>query len=84
MVLGGVDQNNALATIRSGEVLADPTTLQALEARAAAGRGHVDHRPGGALAPLRLQPTDVPGSRPTSRCSLVKGATAPGPSRSRA
>ena len=31
-VLGGLDQNLSLATVRSGEVLADPTTSLALEA----------------------------------------------------
>jgi hypothetical protein len=31
-VLGGIDQNLSLATVRSGEVLADPTTSLALEA----------------------------------------------------
>src|SRR5262249_19798561 len=30
-VLGGIDQNNCLATVRSAEVMADPTTAKALE-----------------------------------------------------
>ncbi len=30
-VLGQIDQNNCLATVRGAEVLADPTTAQALE-----------------------------------------------------
>src|SRR5688572_11293358 len=41
-VLGGIDQNNCLATIRNSEVLADPTTAMALECAKRRRAGHRD------------------------------------------
>lgn|SRR5215207_8068452 len=60
-VLGGIDQNNVLATIRNTEVLADPTTAQALECarRRRLGDSHV--RLCASNRVLRMQPFDVPG-----------------------
>jgi hypothetical protein len=64
-VLGEIDQNNCLATIRNGEVLADPTTALALEAalRRRAGTAGIIELCSCARA-LRLQPFDVPGFSP--------------------
>jgi len=65
VVLGAVDQNNALATIRSDEVLADPTTLQALECARRRRAGDASTiRIASRSRPLRLQPTDVPWFSP--------------------
>ena len=64
-VLGQIDQNNCLATIRGAEVLADPTTLQALEVarrRRAGATGTI--RLCSRSRQLRLQPTDVPWFTP--------------------
>jgi hypothetical protein len=56
--LGGIDQNNALATVRGTEVLADPTAAHALVAaqRRRAGAGEVRLCSSERL--LRLQPFD--------------------------
>lgn len=64
-VLGEIDQNNCLATIRNAEVLADPTTALALEAalRRRAGANDIIALCSCARA-LRLQPFDVPGFSP--------------------
>jgi hypothetical protein len=64
-VLGQIDQNNCLATVRGAEVMADPTTAQALECarRRRAGEAGTlklcarSHQ-------VRLQPFDVPGYSP--------------------
>jgi ribosomal protein S18 acetylase RimI-like enzyme len=65
MVLGGVDQNNALAATRGAEALADPTTLQALEcARRRRAGDEATIRLCSRSRPLRLQPTDVPWFTP--------------------
>jgi hypothetical protein len=65
MVLGGVDQNNALAATRGAEALADPTTLQALEcARRRRAGDTTTIRLCSRSRPLRLQPTDVPWFTP--------------------
>jgi ribosomal protein S18 acetylase RimI-like enzyme len=65
VVLGGVDQNNALATVRSDEVLADPTTLQALECARRRRSGDASTiRLASRSHPVRLQPTDVPWFSP--------------------
>jgi hypothetical protein len=65
-VLGGIDQNNCLAAVRSAEVLADPTTVAALECarrRRAGEPGTI--RLCSRSRPLRLQPLpDVPGYFP--------------------
>lgn len=64
-VLGEIDQNNCLATIRNAEVLADPTTALALEAasRRRAGAADIIQLCSCARA-LRLQPFDAPGFSP--------------------
>lgn len=64
-VLGQIDQNNCLATIRNAEVAADPTTALALEAarrRRAANASVI--RLCSCSRMLRLQPFDVPGFSP--------------------
>ena len=64
-VLGRIDQNNCLATVRGSEVLADPTTLKALEC--ARRRRLGDHgliRLCSRSRLLRLQPFDSPGFWP--------------------
>jgi hypothetical protein len=64
-VLGSVDQNNCLATVRGVEVLADPTTAQALEcARRRRGGARGTIRLCSASRALRLQPIDVPWFTP--------------------
>jgi hypothetical protein len=64
-VLGGIDQNNCLATIRNSEVLADPTTVLALECakRRRSGRSDVIRLCARGRM-VRLQPFDVPGFSP--------------------
>lgn len=64
-VLGEIDQNNCLATVRSAEVLADPTTAKALECarrRRAGEMGTI--RLCAQSKQLRLQPFDSPGFSP--------------------
>ena len=64
-VFGRIDQNNCLATIRNAEVMADPTTVKALECarRRRAGRtGTI--RLCSRSRQLRLQPYDAPGFSP--------------------
>jgi hypothetical protein len=64
-VLGEIDQNNCLATVRLTEVLADPTTVKALECarrRRAGTTGTI--RLCARSRPLRLQPFDTPGFAP--------------------
>jgi hypothetical protein len=64
-VLGQIDQNWCLATVRSAEVLADPTTAQALECarrRRAGVSGEIRLCSRGRM--LRLQPLDTPGHSP--------------------
>ncbi len=65
VVLGAIDQNNCLATVRNAEVLADPTTVQALECARRRRAGE----PGtiklcARSRQLRLQPFDTPGFSP--------------------
>ncbi|HMG32501.1 MAG TPA: hypothetical protein VKM94_01080 [Blastocatellia bacterium] len=64
-VLGEIDQNNCLATVRGAEVLADPTTLKALECahRRRAGVSGAIRLCSGSRQ-LRLQPFDAPGFSP--------------------
>ena len=70
-VLGEIDQNNVLTTIRNAEVLGDPTPALALEC--ARRRKDVELRAGGALRlcasarVIRLQPFDFPGYTPHFR-----------------
>jgi hypothetical protein len=64
-VLGQIDQNNCLATVRSAEVLADPTTAKALECarrRRAGDTGTI--KLCARSKQLRLQPFDKPGFSP--------------------
>jgi hypothetical protein len=64
-VLGQIDQNNCLATVRGAEVLADPTTAAALECvkrRRAGTSGTM--RLCSRSRVLRLQPFDKPGFSP--------------------
>jgi hypothetical protein len=75
-VLGGIDQNNCLATVRKVEVLADPTTSAALEVACRRRAGVT-----GSIAlcsrsrALRLQPISGPGFFPHfGLFSLVTGA----------
>jgi hypothetical protein len=64
-VLGGIDQNNCLATIRNSEVLADPTTAMALECARRRRAGRMDVIKLCARGRMvRLQPFDVPGFSP--------------------
>jgi len=70
-VLGEIDQNNVLTTIRNAEVLGDPTPALALEC--ARRRKDVELRAGGAVRlcasarVIRLQPFDFPGYTPHFR-----------------
>jgi hypothetical protein len=64
-VLGQIDQNNCLDTVRGAEVMADPTTAQALECarrRRAGERGTI--KLSARSHQVRLQPFDVPGYSP--------------------
>lgn len=78
-VLGGIDQNNVLTTIRNAEVLGDPTTALALECWRRR-KGH-DHRGSGEAVRLccsqrlvRLQPFDQPGYTPHFRLFALVSA----------
>jgi hypothetical protein len=65
VVLGQIDQNSCLATVRNAEVLADPTTVNALECarrRRAGEAGTI--RLCARSRQLRLQPFDTPGFSP--------------------
>ena len=64
-VFGRIDQNNCLATVRNAEVMADPTTVKALECarrRRAGQNGTI--RLCSRSRQLRLQPFDGPGFSP--------------------
>ena len=77
-VLGGIDQNNVLTTIRNAEVLGDPTTALALEC----WRRRKDQSRGGGEAVrlccsqrlVRLQPFDEPGYSPHFRLFALVSA----------
>jgi hypothetical protein len=60
-VLGGVDQNNVLSTVRSTEVLADPTTALALECAVRRRRGASVVRLCAVARVLRMQPVPPVG-----------------------
>ena len=83
----GVDPNNVLATLRSAEVAADPTTALALiaaERRRAAARG-VDAptlRLCASQRVMRLQPVDQPGFTPHFRLFALATAARSGAARS--
>ncbi len=64
-VLGQIDQNNCLATVRSAEVMADPTTAKALECARRRRAGNMETIKLCARSKqLRLQPFDKPGFFP--------------------
>ena len=64
-VLGEIDQNNCLAALRGAEVLADPTTLQALECARRRRRGERGTiRLAARSRAVRLQPFDGAGFSP--------------------
>jgi hypothetical protein len=78
-VLGGIDQNNVLTTIRNAEVLGDPTTALALEYWRR--RKDQARRGGGETVRLccsqrlvRLQPFDEPGYSPHFRLFALVSA----------
>jgi hypothetical protein len=78
-VLGGIDQNNVLTTIRNAEVLGDPTTALALECWRR--RKDQARRGGGETVRLcssqrlvRLQPFDEPGYSPHFRLFALVSA----------
>jgi hypothetical protein len=60
-VLGRIDQNNVLATVRGSEVVADPTSTLALEAAVRRRDGSPRVRLCTCCRVLRLQPFDAPG-----------------------
>jgi hypothetical protein len=60
-VLGQIDQNNVLATVRGSEVVADPTSTLALEAAIRRRDGTPRVRLCTCCRVLRLQPFDAPG-----------------------
>jgi len=65
VVLGEIDQNSTLAAVRNLEVLADPTTVLALEtARRHTVGVDVDVRLAAAARMLRMQPFDNPAFSP--------------------
>ena len=77
LVLGGIDQNSVLTTIRNSEVLGDPTPVLALECarrrrnpstRADAIRLCASQRV------IRLQPFDIPGYSPHFRLFTLVSA----------
>ncbi|HEV7671983.1 MAG TPA: hypothetical protein VGS22_25955 [Thermoanaerobaculia bacterium] len=64
-VLGEIDQNNCLAAVRSAELLADPTTVAALECARRRRAGERDTiRLCSRSRPLRLQPFEGAGFSP--------------------
>jgi len=77
-VLGEIDQNNVLTTIRNAEVLGDPTPAMALES--ARRRRDPKQRGSGAVRLcasqrcIRLQPFDVPGFSPHFRLFALVSA----------
>jgi hypothetical protein len=87
-VLGAIDQNNVLTTIRNAEVLGDPTPAMAVECarrrRDSKQRGPEPVRLCASHRCIRLQPFDVPGFTPHFRLfALVRRGAIPGRMRSR-
>jgi hypothetical protein len=83
-VLGGVDQNNVLTTVRNAEVLGDSTPAMAIEcARRRKGLPRHSAKPPVRLCSshrvVRLQPVDFPGYTPHFRLfALVSAGRDPG------
>lgn len=75
-VLGGIDQNNSLATIRGTEVLADPTTALALEAALRRRAGVSAVRLCSTDRVLRLQPFPEGSNQHFGLFSLITSARA--------
>ena len=78
-VLGGIDQNNVLTTIRNAEVLGDPTTALALECwrrrrNQARDRGLETVRLCCSQRLVRMQPFDQPGYTPHFRLFALVSA----------
>ena len=77
-VLGGIDQNNVLTTIRNAEVLGDPTTALALECwrrRKGKAYGQDDTiRLCTSQRVVRMQPFDQPGFTPHFRLFALVSA----------
>jgi hypothetical protein len=78
-VLGGIDQNNVLTTIRNAEVLGDPTTALAVECWRR--RKGLARQSGGEVTRLccsqrliRMQPFDEPGYTPHFRLFALVSA----------
>lgn len=64
VVLGDIDQNSTLAALRNCEVLADPTTVLALETARERPSGDATIRKCAAARMLRMQPFDNPSFSP--------------------
>lgn len=77
-LLGGIDQNNVLTTIRNAEVLGDSTPVLALECarrrRELANRTPSPVRLATSHRTVRLQPFDVPGFTPHFRLFTLVSA----------
>ena len=74
-VLGGIDQNNVLTTIRGVELLGDSTSALALEcARRRKADGSATVRLCASQRVIRLQPFDVPGYSPHFRLFALVSA----------
>src|SRR5271165_1321224 len=77
-VLGEIDQNNVLTTIRSAEVLGDPTPVMAIECarrrRDSKQRGTDAVRLCASQRCIRLQPFDFPGFTPHFRLFALVSA----------
>jgi len=77
-LLGGIDQNNVLTTIRNAEVLGDSTPALALECalrrRELAERTPAPIRLASSHRTVRLQPFDVPGFTPHFRLFTLVSA----------
>jgi hypothetical protein len=63
VALGGIDQNNVLATVRATEVVSDPTSALALEAAVRRRAGTEVVRLCACHRVLRMQPFDAPGAQ---------------------
>jgi hypothetical protein len=73
-VLGGIDQNNVLATVRNTEVLGDSTSSLALECACRRRAGAATVRLCAVHRVLRLQPFDMPGYTPHFRLFALVSA----------